>query len=313
MMIRTENLSRRFGDVEAVKDLNLEVREGTAYGFIGPNGAGKSTTMAMLATLLEPSEGRAWIGGWEVTDHPDEVRRIIGYMPDFFGVYDRLTAEEYLAFFAAGYGIEPPRRGGMISRLLELVGLSDKRDAYVDHLSRGMKQRLGLARCLVHDPKLLILDEPASGTGSPCPDRVSVRAAGIEVDGQDDFHQFTHPAGTGRFLRCHRRDGAGGRLVAAGNVQEIMDRYRGGRTVEIHLLEDADRAVKLLEKEEGITSLRVEERKLTVGMEGDEHSQAEILSRLIAEGISVYRFEEVATDIEDVFLKIAGNGEEKGP
>ncbi|MEW9031654.1 MAG: ABC transporter ATP-binding protein, partial [Planifilum fimeticola] len=162
-MIRTENLSRRFGDVEAVKDLNLEVREGTAYGFIGPNGAGKSTTMAMLATLLEPSEGRAWIGGWEVTEHPDEVRRLIGYMPDFFGVYDRLTAEEYLAFFAAGYGIDPSRREGIISRLLELVNLADKRDAYVDDLSRGMKQRLGLARCLVHDPELLILDEPASG------------------------------------------------------------------------------------------------------------------------------------------------------
>lgn len=311
-MIRTENLSKRFGNVEAVKSLNLEVAEGTAYGFIGPNGAGKSTTMAILATLLAPSEGRAWIDGWDVTDHPDEVRRIIGYMPDFFGVYDRLTAEEYLAFFAAGYGIEPPRRGEVISRLLELVRLSDKRDAYVDHLSRGMKQRLGLARCLVHDPKLLILDEPASGLDPRA--RIEFRSVLREL----------RSMGKTIFISSHILpeladfcDAIGvmdrGRLVAAGNVQEIMDRYRGGRTVEIHLLEDADRAVKLLEKEEGITSLRVEERKLTVGMEGDEHRQAEILSRLIAEGISVYRFEEVATDIEDVFLKIAGNGEEKGP
>lgn len=309
-MIRTENLSKRFGDVEAVKSLNLNVREGTAYGFIGPNGAGKSTTMAILATLLAPSEGRAWIGEWDVTEHPDEVRRMIGYMPDFFGVYDRLTAEEYLTFFAAGYGIEPSRREGIITRLLELVRLTDKRDAYVDNLSRGMKQRLGLARCLVHDPKLLILDEPASGLDPRA--RIELRSVLRELKAM----------GKTIFISSHILpeladfcDAIGvmdqGKLVVTGDVQEIMNRYKGGRMVEIHLLEDANRAVKRLEKEEGITSLRVEGRKLTVELEGDEHRQAELLSRLIAEGISIYRFEEISTDIEDVFLKIAENGEEE--
>ncbi|PRX39690.1 ABC-2 type transport system ATP-binding protein [Planifilum fimeticola] len=312
MMIRTENLSKRFGDVVAVKDLNLEVRKGTAYGFIGPNGAGKSTTMAMLATLLEPSEGRAWIGGWEVTEHPDEVRRLIGYMPDFFGVYDRLTAEEYLAFFAAGYGIDPSRREGIISRLLELVNLADKRDAYVDDLSRGMKQRLGLARCLVHDPELLILDEPASGLDPRA--RIELRSVLRELKsmGKTIFissHILPELADFCDAIGVMER----GKLVAAGDVREITGRIKGGRTVEIHLLEDAERAAKRLEGEQGVTSLRVDGRKLTVGLEGDERRQAELLSLLIAEGIPVYRFEEISTDIEDVFLKITGTGEEGSP
>jgi ABC-2 type transport system ATP-binding protein len=312
MMIRTENLSKRFGDVVAVKDLNLEVRKGTAYGFIGPNGAGKSTTMAMLATLLEPSEGRAWIGGWEVTEHPDEVRRLIGYMPDFFGVYDRLTAEEYLAFFAAGYGIDPSRREGIISRLLELVNLADKRDAYVDDLSRGMKQRLGLARCLVHDPELLILDEPASGLDPRA--RIELRSVLRELKsmGKTIFissHILPELADFCDAIGVMER----GKLVAAGDVREIMGRIKGERTVEIHLLEGAERAAKRLEGEQGVASLRVEGRKLTVGLEGDERRQAELLSLLIAEGIPVYRFEEISTDIEDVFLKITGTGEEGSP
>ncbi|GAA5343997.1 ABC transporter ATP-binding protein [Planifilum fimeticola] len=311
-MIRTENLSKRFGDVVAVKDLNLEVRKGTAYGFIGPNGAGKSTTMAMLATLLEPSEGRAWIGGWEVTEHPDEVRRLIGYMPDFFGVYDRLTAEEYLAFFAAGYGIDPSRREGIISRLLELVNLADKRDAYVDDLSRGMKQRLGLARCLVHDPELLILDEPASGLDPRA--RIELRSVLRELKsmGKTIFissHILPELADFCDAIGVMER----GKLVAAGDVREIMGRIKGERTVEIHLLEGAERAAKRLEGEQGVASLRVEGRKLTVGLEGDERRQAELLSLLIAEGIPVYRFEEISTDIEDVFLKITGTGEEGSP
>lgn len=309
MMIRTENLCKRFGDMEAVKSLNLEVREGTAYGFIGPNGAGKSTTMAILATLLAPSEGKAWIGGWEVTENPDEVRRIIGYMPDFFGVYDRLTAEEYLAFFAAGYGIEPSRRGEIIARLLELINLADKRHAYVDELSRGMKQRLGLARCLIHDPKVLILDEPASGLDPRA--RIELRAVlrQLKSMGKTIFissHILPELAGYCDAIGVMDR----GRLVVSGDVREIMDRIKGERTVEIHLLEDAERAAKWLEREEGVTSLHVEGRKLTVGLKGDERSQAELLSRLIAEGIPVYRFEETAADIEDVFMKITGDGEE---
>ena len=312
-MIRTANLSKRFGGVEAVQSLNLMVRERTAYGLIGPNGAGKTTTMAMLATLLAPSEGKAWIGGWEVREHPDEVRRIIGYMPDFFGVYDHLTAEEYLAFFAAGYGIEPSRREGIIIRLLELVRLTDKRDTYVDHLSRGMKQRLGLARCLVHEPRLLILDEPASGMDPRSRIELWSILRELKAMGKTiliSSHILPELAGFCDAIGVMEQ----GKLVADGDVQEIMNRYQAaGRTVEIHLLEDAERAVKRLEKEEGITSLRVEGRKLTVELEGDEHRQAELLSRLIAEGISIYRFEETATDIGEVFLKIAGNGEDERP
>jgi ABC-2 type transport system ATP-binding protein len=141
----------------------VEIGEATVFGFVGPNGAGKSTTMSILATLLPPTSGKAYVGEFEVTEQPREVRHLIGYMPDFFGVYDNLTVEEYLDFFGANYNIAAGERANIIPKLLELVNLSHKKEAYVDGLSRGMKQRLGLARCLVHNPQVLILDEPASG------------------------------------------------------------------------------------------------------------------------------------------------------
>lgn len=162
-MIETAHLSKRYGSLRALSDLNLRIEQGKVFGFIGPNGAGKSTTMLILATLLEPTEGQAFVCGYDVMKEPAAVRQSIGYMPDFFGVYDNLTAREYLDFYAGAYKIPTSKRTALIADLLELVNLSNKADAYVDSLSRGMQQRLGLARCLVHDPEVLILDEPASG------------------------------------------------------------------------------------------------------------------------------------------------------
>lgn len=162
-MIEIRNLSKRYGTFHALKDISLYIEEGTVFGFVGPNGAGKSTTMSILATLMLPTSGVAKVGGYDVTRHPKEVRKRIGYMPDFFGVYDQLKATEYLHFYGASYGIPRAEREQLIPQLLELVNLTDKADTYVDSLSRGMKQRLCLARCLVHDPEVLILDEPASG------------------------------------------------------------------------------------------------------------------------------------------------------
>lgn len=162
-MIEIKNLTKTYGSFEALKAVNLSIAKGTVFGFVGPNGAGKTTTMSILATLLLPTSGTAKVGGFEVTEQPQEVRKRIGYMPDFFGVYDQFKTTEYLHFYGASYGIPRAERNALIPQLLELVNLSDKKDAYVDSLSRGMKQRLCLARCLVHDPDVLILDEPASG------------------------------------------------------------------------------------------------------------------------------------------------------
>src|SRR5215212_3521011 len=162
-VVETSHLTRRYGTFVALDDLNLTIERGSIFGFIGPNGAGKTTTMRILSTLLAPSAGQAWVSGYPVTEEPHEVRRRIGYMPDFFGVYDNMKVWESLDFFAASYNVPASRRPALTDDLLALVDLSVKRDSFVEELSRGMKQRLCLARTLVHEPDLLILDEPASG------------------------------------------------------------------------------------------------------------------------------------------------------
>jgi ABC-2 type transport system ATP-binding protein len=162
-MIETKNLTKNYGNLTAVDDLNLAIKDGDIFGFIGPNGAGKTTTMRILVTLLEPTRGSAFINGLDVRKDGKKVRRLVGYMPDFMGVYDDLKVFEYLEFFAAAFGIERKKRKSIVEGVLELTDLESKKSATVDSLSRGMQQRLGLARVLIHDPKVLILDEPASG------------------------------------------------------------------------------------------------------------------------------------------------------
>ncbi|MCX5646829.1 MAG: ABC transporter ATP-binding protein [Phycisphaerae bacterium] len=162
-MIEIKKLTKTFGSLVAVSDLDLQIGAGDIFGFIGPNGAGKTTTMRILVTLMEPTSGAVFIDGLDVTKKGKEVRRRVGYMPDFMGVYDDLKVFEYLEFFAAAFGIEYRKRKAIVDGVLELTDLVSKQDALVDSLSRGMQQRLGLARVLIHDPKVLILDEPASG------------------------------------------------------------------------------------------------------------------------------------------------------
>src|SRR6516164_1149709 len=162
-MIETRDLTKMYGELYALNRLTLKLERGDVYGFIGPNGAGKTTTMRILATLLNPTWGEAYVGGYSIYTKPKEIRRIVGYMPDFFGVYDDIKVIEYLEFFAAAYRIRGPKRKTVCESVLELVELGYKRDALVTSLSRGMTQRLGLARVLLHDPQVLLLDEPASG------------------------------------------------------------------------------------------------------------------------------------------------------
>ncbi|MCR4413177.1 MAG: ABC transporter ATP-binding protein, partial [Thermoguttaceae bacterium] len=162
-MIKTQDLTKVYGELRAIDHLSLDLSEGDLFGFIGPNGSGKTTTMRILATLLQPTWGEAYVCGYSIYTHPKEIRRLIGYMPDFFGVYDDMKVIEYLEFFAAAYRIKGSARRKKCDEMLALVGLDYKRDALVTSLSRGMTQRLGLARVLLHDPQVLLLDEPASG------------------------------------------------------------------------------------------------------------------------------------------------------
>ena len=203
-MIELRDLTKRYGDLTAVEGLNLTIEEGGVFGFIGPNGAGKTTTMRIMTTLLRPTSGEVRIAGHSVTDEPLAVRRLIGYMPDFFGVYEDMKVWEYLDFFAACYNIPPATRGGMIDDLLALVDLGHKRDAYVETLSRGMKQRLCLARTLTHDPQVLHPRRTGRRSRSARPDRDARTAARASAHGQDHLFLVPYPVRGGRHLHQHR-------------------------------------------------------------------------------------------------------------
>jgi ABC-2 type transport system ATP-binding protein len=277
--VETRDLTRRYGETLALDHLNLTIPEGAIFGFIGPNGAGKTTTMRILTTLLQPSSGEARIAGISVRDQPKEVRKVVGFMPDFFGVYDNMKAWEYLDFFGRAYGVPANRRAALIEELLALVDLSHKRDDYVMGLSRGMSQRLSLARTMIHDPQLLILDEPASGLDPRA--RIELRELLKE-------------------------------LRALGKT--IMRSLQPHRTLEIRILQGAEQAQALLRELPEVLALREapeQERApgdtatlLLVDFTGDETQMGELLTRLIGQGVVVTRFAEQAGNLEDIFMQV---------
>lgn len=302
-MIETRGLTKMYGSFTALHELNLTIAKGTVFGFVGPNGAGKSTTMSILATLLAPTSGTAEVGGYEVTRSPREVRRLIGYMPDFFGVYDNFKTTEYLDFYGASYGIPRAERMKMIPSLLELVNLSDKRDFYVDSLSRGMKQRLCLARCLVHDPELLILDEPASGMDPRA--RIEMREILKELKTMGktiiiSSHILPELAEMVDEIGVIEQ----GRLIAQGRVSDIQNRMRVNRVLHIRLLGQEEEAAAFLRDEPLVTLVLHDEKGIHVHFTGQDEDQTELLQRMVGLGYRVLGFHEMETDLEDVFLEI---------
>lgn len=302
-MIEIRGLTKAYGHFTALNNLNMSIAKGTVFGFVGPNGAGKSTTMSILATLLIPTSGSAKVGGFEVTEHPKEVRRLIGYMPDFFGVYDNFKTVEYLDFYGASYGIPRPERLKLIPQLLELVNLSDKADFYVDSLSRGMKQRLCLARSLVHDPELLILDEPASGLDPRA--RIEMREILKELKSMGktiiiSSHILPELAEMVDEIGVIEN----GVLLAQGNVNDIQERMRANRVLHIRLLEREAEAVAFLKDLPLISLVLHDELGLHVHFGGRDEEQWELLRLLVSGGYKVLSFNEAQTDLEDVFLEI---------
>ena len=255
-VVQTRDLTKQYGRFTALSDLNLTIERGAIYGFIGPNGAGKTTTMRILSTLLEPTRGEAWVSGFPVMQEPQEVRRRIGYMPDFFGVYDNMMVWEYLDFFAAAYHVPEARRKGMIDDLLALVDLSAKKNSFVEELSRGMKQRLCLARTLVHEPELLILDEPASGLDPHA--RIELRELLKELRSLGktilvSSHILTELAEMCTHIAIIER----GKLLLSGGVADILKAMQPAREVYVRVLDRAPQAAALVESMGGVVSVRV--------------------------------------------------------
>jgi ABC-2 type transport system ATP-binding protein len=306
-IIELRELTKLYGDLRAVDNLTLDIAEGAIFGFIGPNGAGKTTTMRILTTLLRPTSGEARIAGHSVTAEPRAVRRLIGYMPDFFGVYEDMKVWEYLDFFAACYDIPAATRPGMIDDLLALVDLGHKREEYVESLSRGMKQRLCLARTLTHDPQVLILDEPASGLDPRA--RIEMRELLRELQkmGKTIFfssHILSEVADICTSIGVIEN----GRLVASGNVAEMMARLRAHRLIEVRLTPgvefDREAARAWLAGEPDVLSVAADTDVVHLDFSGDDAAVSALLARLVGRGWPVLSFSEKHGDLEDVFLQV---------
>ncbi|MDP9271143.1 MAG: ABC transporter ATP-binding protein [Chloroflexota bacterium] len=316
-VIETRGLVKTYGDQVAVAGVTLSVGPGEIFGLVGPNGAGKTTTMKILATLLAPTAGEALVCGLSVLDDPIGVRRQIGYMPDFYGVYDDLRVWEYLDFFARCYGVSAKRRAGMIGELLQIVGLSDKRDAYVETLSRGMRQRLCLAHTLVHDPALLILDEPASGLDPRA--RVEMREILRELRGMGktilvSSHILPELAEMCTSVGIIDR----GRLLRAGSIRDIEASLRAGAVLQVDLL--GDEAAVVAAREWLASAPHVGDvlrgeapsgaaARFELRFDGGAAEQAELLRSMIAAGHAVSGFRQATSDLEEIFLKVTGQDE----
>lgn len=304
-MIETIGLTKKYGSFYALQDLNLIVEDSTVFGFVGANGAGKSTTFSILATLLQPTAGDAFINGMSVTKNPQDVRRQIGYMPDFFGVYDQLKTDEYLDFYGASYGIKPKERAVLIPKLLELVNLEHKRYDYVDLLSRGMKQRLCLARALIHDPKILILDEPASGLDPRA--RVEMRDILRELKAMGKTILISSHILPELAEMC---DSIGvidnGKLIAQGSVHDIQAQLQSEKVLRVKVVGNTRSVIPFFEMDPFVSQIEEQQDKNIIQFfyRGTEEDQLRLLQEAIAQKLPILSFSEEETDLEDVFMAI---------
>lgn len=302
-MIKIDRFSKRYGDFTAVRNLSMEVRQGEIFGFIGPNGAGKTTTIRFLATLLDPTEGRATINGFDVVRDVHDVRRSIGYMPDSFGVYNGMRVWEFLDFFAVAYGVALKHRTRLINDVLALVDLHAKRNDLVNALSRGMKQRLCLAKTLVHDPPVLILDEPASGLDPRA--RIEMKELLKELRDMGktiliSSHILSELADTCDSVGIMER----GDLLTAGSIQEILQTLREHRDIEIELLHDAGDAERFLSHHPKVHGVALEGRLLRFEFAGTDEDLATLTEELYARKHRPLWIRENRPNLETIFMRV---------
>jgi ABC-2 type transport system ATP-binding protein len=310
-IIEIRELTKRFARRTAVDRVNLTIESGEIFGLVGPNGAGKTTTMRMLVTLLQPDHGEIWVGGHSVRKDPRQVRRIIGFMPDSFGVYGDMTVYEYLDFFGACYHLPPLQRQNLIKDLLELVDIGHRRDDMVDTLSRGLKQRLGLARVLIHDPSILILDEPASGLDPRA--RVEIRELLLEIAHLGKTIIFSsHILADVAELCTSVGIMESGKLVAVGTLDELSEKAVPHRLIQISFLDqiDIENARAALSSLPGISQVRLKDGlgkadwlSLEAEFIGDDEALSQLLGKLVEQRLPIVHFSEETRNLEEVFMR----------
>jgi ABC-2 type transport system ATP-binding protein len=300
-MIKIEGFSHRYGELEAVKNLQMEVETRDIYGFIGPNGAGKTTTIRFLATLLRPEKGQAWIHKINVLENAQKIRRIIGFMPDHFGVYQGMTVEEFLDFFGLAYSIPRQQRRKVIADILSLLDLESKRKSQVTHLSKGMRQRLGLARTLLHDPPVLILDEPASGLDPRA--RIEVMELLKELQSMGKTILVSSHILSELATYCNRIGIIEqGQMVAQGSLQDIVDKLQTAQRLSITVLDKTELACQYLQQFPNVFEVESHENEIHFRFRGELSQISSMISALAAQNIPLLWVKEIPMSLEEVFM-----------
>ncbi len=316
-MLQIENLTKSYGKFRALDNLNLHIEKGEIFGFVGPNGAGKTTTMRIVCGLLKASGGSVHVDGVDALKRPDDIKRKVGYVPDFFGVYDNLKVMEYMEFYGSMYGMSKADVDEIADGLLELVNLADKKDVFVDTLSRGMKQRLCVARALIHNPDLLVLDEPNSGLDPRARFEMKEVLKNLGAMGKTiiiSSHILPELAEMCTSIGIMER----GQLIVSGKVDEIMSQTHGRAPLHIRAFtpdyEDTEEGKQflstLLKEQPMVNKVTFTEDEALVSFAGDDMEAAKLLKSLLDKNILVSNFYREKEDLESLFLKITGGEQE---
>lgn len=306
-MLYIEDLTKNYGAFTAVNNLTLHIPEGDLFGFVGPNGAGKTTTIRIVCGLLRASAGKVRIGDTTVEAGSRNMKRLIGYVPDFFGVYDNLKVREYMDFYGSMYGMGHRDIAKLTDDLLELVNLTDKKEFYVDTLSRGMKQRLCVARALLHNPKLLILDEPSSGLDPGARVEMKELLKNLHSMGKTiviSSHILSELSEMCSSIGIMNR----GQLVTAGRIEDIMQQLSGGNRINVRISSDMESAVRFLKEQAGVTVDSVRENDVLISYDGSDEEICALIGRLVQGGIILTDFHREEGSLESLFMQLTGGG-----
>lgn len=302
-MLEIRGLTKNYRKFAALKGIDLDVKKGEIFGFIGPNGAGKTTTIKIVCGLLSPTRGNVNINGVDALNNIRRAKEYIGYMPDFFGVYDNLKVTEYLEFYSSIYGIKGDERKKMINDLLELVSLEDKADFFVDHLSRGMKQKLCLARCLVNNPELLVLDEPASGMDPRARADLKRILCTLRDMGKTiiiSSHILTELSEICTSIGIINK----GEMIISGPVEEVTNKVYNNQILEIEVTDSPDKAQTVLKEMDFVQEINPLGNRIEVSINGDNEQIKKLLKILVIRDVPVLTLNKKTQNLEDIFLEV---------